>query len=92
MDSRQIDGTINSSPPSATYMRQWIVSALVQKMACRLFGTKPLSKSVLSFSKGHLRTNFSEGLNQNTKFVIHENASENIVCEMAAILPRGEMS
>ena len=30
-------------PPSATYMRQWIGSALVQIMACRLFGAKPLS-------------------------------------------------
>ena len=28
--------SINSSPPSATYMRQWIVSVLVQIMACRM--------------------------------------------------------
>ena len=34
----------NSSPPSAAYMHQWIGSALVQIMACRLFGAKPLSK------------------------------------------------
>ena len=34
----------NSSPPSAAYLRQWIGSALVQIMACRLFGAKPLSK------------------------------------------------
>ena len=27
--------------------------------------------------------------NQNTKLFIHKNASENIVCEMATILPRG---
>ena len=33
---------INSSPPSATYMRQWTGSSLVQVIACRLFGTKPL--------------------------------------------------
>ena len=38
---------INSFPPSATYMRPWIESALVQIMACRLFGAKPLSKPVL---------------------------------------------
>ena len=31
-------------PLSASYMRQWIGSALVQIMACRLFGAKPLSK------------------------------------------------
>ena len=30
-------------PPSSAYMRQWIGLALVQIMACRLFGSKPLS-------------------------------------------------
>ena len=39
----------NSSPPSAAYMRQWIGSALVQIMACRLIGTKPLSKPMLGY-------------------------------------------
>ena len=33
---------INLSSPSAAYMRQWFGSALVQVMACRLFGAKPL--------------------------------------------------
>ena len=28
----------NSAPPSAAYMRQWTVLALVQVMACHLFG------------------------------------------------------
>ena len=37
----------NSSPPSVAYMRQLIGSALVQIMACRLFGAKPLSKPML---------------------------------------------
>ena len=41
--------TDNSSPPSATYMHQWIGSALVQIMACRLFSAKPLSKPVLGY-------------------------------------------
>ena len=40
---------INSFPPSAAYMRQWIGWALVQIMACRLFGTKPLSKPMLGY-------------------------------------------
>ena len=40
---------VNSSPPSSAYMRQWIRSALVQIMACRLFGDKPLSKPVLGY-------------------------------------------
>ena len=35
--------------PSAAYMRQWIGSALVQIMACRLFGAKPLSKPMLCY-------------------------------------------
>ena len=40
---------VNSSPPNAAYMRQWIGSALVQIMACRLFGAKPLSKPTLGY-------------------------------------------
>ena len=41
---------VNSSPPpSATYMRLGIGSALVQIMACRLFGAKPLSKPMLGY-------------------------------------------
>ena len=39
----------NSVRPSAAYMRQWIESALVQIMACRLFGTKLLSKPMLVY-------------------------------------------
>ena len=44
---------VNSSPPSATSMRQWIGSALVQIMTYRLFSTKPLSKSMLSYCQLH---------------------------------------
>ena len=40
---------VNSSPPRATYMPQWTGSTLVQIMACRLFGAKPLSKSMLGY-------------------------------------------
>ena len=39
---------LNSSPPSAAYMRHWIGSALVHIIACRLFGAKPLSKPILA--------------------------------------------
>ena len=35
------------SPPCDAYMRQWIESVLVQIMACRLLGAKPLSKPML---------------------------------------------
>ena len=41
--------TIDSSPPSAAYMRQWIESALVKIMACRLFCTRPLPKPILGY-------------------------------------------
>ena len=37
---------INSSPPNAAYIRQWMGQSLVQIMACRLFGLKPLSEPV----------------------------------------------
>ena len=40
---------INSSPLSATYMRQQIWSALVHIMACRLFGARPLFKPMLGY-------------------------------------------
>ena len=36
--------TLNSSPRNDAYMRQWIGSALVQIIACRLFGAKPLKR------------------------------------------------
>ena len=37
----------NSSHPSTAYVRQWTRSALIQIMACRLSGAKPLSKPML---------------------------------------------
>ena len=40
---------INPSPPSAACMRQWPGSALVQVMACRLFGAKPFPEPMLAF-------------------------------------------
>ena len=39
----------NSSPPSDIYMCQWIGLVLVQIMACRLFGAKPLSEPMLGY-------------------------------------------
>ena len=49
-------------------MRQWIVSALVQITACRLFDTKPLSKPNAGLlSIGSLGTHFSEIFYQNKK-------------------------
>ena len=36
-------------PPSAAYMRQWTLSALVQVMACHLLGAKPLPEPILTY-------------------------------------------
>ena len=40
---------VDLSPPSTTYMHQWIGSALVQVMACCLFGAKPLPEPMLAY-------------------------------------------
>ena len=64
-------------PPSDAYMRQQTRSALVQIMACRLFGAKPISSNM-----------FQWNLNRDTAIFIERNAFQNVVCEMAAILPR----
>ena len=40
---------VNLSTQSATCMHQWVVSAFVQIMACRLFGAKPLSEQMLVY-------------------------------------------
>ena len=77
---------LNSSSPRVAYMRQWIGSVYMQIMACRLFGTKSLSKPMLGYYQ--LGTNFSEILVTRTTFSFKKNAFENVVCEMAAILPR----
>ena len=71
----------------AAYMSQWIESAFVQIMACRIFGAKPLAKPMLGYRT--LRNKLQWNFNKVTQFFIHENASENIVCEMVAILSRG---
>ena len=47
-------------------------------MACRIFGAKLLHKSQSNF-------------NRNLNILIQENAFENVVCEMAAILSRPNM-
>ena len=50
---------LNSSPSSAAYMRQWTASVLLQAMACRLFGAKPLPNDDF-LPIAPLGTNFSE--------------------------------
>ena len=40
---------MNSSPPSAAYMSLWTGPAMVQVMACRLFGVKPLPEPMPTY-------------------------------------------
>ena len=40
---------LNHLPPGVAYMRRWIGSALVQVMACPLFGDNPLPEPVLAY-------------------------------------------
>ena len=77
---------LNSSAPSAAYVRQRIGLALVQIMACRLFGAEPLSKSVLVIVDSTPNNKLIWNFWQNTKLFIHENTSES--CEIATILSR----
>ena len=57
-------------------------------MASRLFGTKPLSEQMLEYRQVDPVNKFQWNSNRNTKLLVHENASENIACEMAGIIPR----
>ena len=77
---------LNSYPSSATYMLQWIGSALVQVMACRLFGVKPLPELMLTYC--HLSPK-GQTVKLESKYTIfiYQNIFKD-VCEMAAILSR----
>ena len=46
---REYTVPVNSSPPSASYLHWCTGSALVQVMACHLFGTKPLPEPMLGY-------------------------------------------
>ena len=71
-----------SSTRSAAYKHQSIGSALVEIMACVPFGAMLLSKPVLYYC--YLDPS------EQTYFFFKKNASKYIVCEMAAIMPRGD--
>ena len=81
--------TINSSPPSVAYMYQWTRSALVQLVA---FTCSAPSHYLTQWCLivGILRKKFQWNSDQSTKLLIHKNASENIICEMAVILSWGD--
>ena len=75
---------INSSTPSAVYMRMWIGSALVRMMACRLFGAKLLCNCVtavhvyseLYFCLHHLLLSGDLCVGRLTKSIYPDNKSD----------------
>ena len=70
-------------------MRQWIRSALVQIVARRLFGAKPLSKPMLSYCQLEPWEQTSMKLSSKYKTFIRENAYQITVPEMSAIVSKG---
>ena len=89
---------LNSSPPSDAYMHQWIKSALVQIMTCRLFSAKPLSNySAPSHYLtragllliGPLGTNFSKTWIKIRSFSFTKMHLKLSSAKMAAMLSRG---
>ena len=69
---------------------QWIWSAMVQIMAWRRIGYEPLAEPMLEYCQLDSCEQTSVKLESKYNFFIHEKRSENIVCEMAAILSRGD--
>ena len=83
---------IYSSPPSAAYTRKWTWSALVQLMACRLFGAKPLPEPMLAIVNWTPGNKFKWKSNRNSIIFIQENAFEIVVGQSGGHFVHGEMS
>ena len=49
LESSELTANLTHLTTSATYIRQWVRSALVPIMACRLFSIKPLSGTMLEY-------------------------------------------
>ena len=78
--------------PSAAHMRQWIGSALVQIIVVAYSAPSHDLNQCWVIVNWTLRNKPQWNLDQNKKYFIHKDASENIVCDIAAILSSGEMS
>ena len=72
-------------------MRQWIGSTLVQVMACRLFGAKPLPEPMRAYIVNCTLGNKFH-LNRNSYIFIQENAIENAVGQIGGHFVQGQMS
>ena len=63
------------------YMRNWTGSTLVQVMACRLLGAKPLPEPVVTYCQLDPQEQTSVNFfNRNPNIFIDENTFENAVC------------
>ena len=81
----------NSLGPSDAYMRLYNIPTLVQIMACRLFGAKPLFEPMLPYCQLDPKEQTSTETKTLTEIHISslkKNAFENVVCEISAILSR----
>ena len=78
---------------SAAYMRQWTRSALVQVMACRLFGAKPLPEPMLAYcqldSWEQISVKFESEFYH---FHLKHMHFEIVVCQIEGHFVQGEMS
>ena len=82
---------VNSSPPSAAYMRQWIRSALVQIMAVGYLVPSHYLNQCWVITNSTLKKKLQWNLNRNITLFIHKKAFENGGCEMAAIMSWGRL-
>ena len=82
--------SINSSPPSAAYMHQWTRSALVQVMACHLFGAKPLPEPMLAYWRLDFWEQISVKLESKFCHFHIKNAFEIAMCQNGGHLLHGE--
>ena len=70
-------------------MRRWNGSVLVQVMACRRFGAESLPDPMLIYCQLDPKEHTSVKFEAKYKTIHSRNTSENVVCEMAAILSSG---
>ena len=81
---------LNSSPSSGTYMGEWTRSALIQEMACRLFGTKPLPEPVLAYFQLDSWEQISMQFGSQFNHFHSKNAFQNIACRNGGQFVQGE--
>ena len=74
--------------PSDAYRHHYSKPSLVQIMAWRFLGAKPLSDPMLTYCELDPLEYISVKFNHNLNIFIQENAFENVVRKLAAILPR----